>query len=165
MRVLWLVSVMISGVILVPSVSHASHQQGSGGPYDFVIGHTKRAVVAGSPETVDASVSAHQDPNQGEAHGEFTYKSSVFHYTGDVLCVLVDGNDASIELRVRQAHDPFYEGKYQTVFFRDRGHPENGQSVDWWTTGAFTAAPVGCTRLLPATRFSISGNLTVHDAA
>ena len=166
MRAQWLVSIMISGVILVPSMSHASHQQGAGSPYDFVIGHTKRAFVDGGPPAADASVSAHQDPQEGEAHGEYTYKDiNGFQYTGDVLCVFVDGNDASIELRVRHAHNAAFEGMYQTVFFTDGGHPEEGQSLDFWSPGAFTLAPVGCTRVLPARRISISGNLTVHDAA
>lgn len=55
-----------------------------------------------------------------------------FAFEGEVTCLLVEGNQASLKYIIEEAQgsgEPF-EGQLVQIFIEDNGHPEGGKPVD-----------------------------------
>jgi hypothetical protein len=117
-------------VLGIPAVAPATHS-GSGGPgHDFANGGGSNGFfqiafeARSGPEGEDpkGSVSARSRPNGG-----FPVP---FRFGGEVTCLRVDGNRASIKYRFDHADNPLLVGGGIQIFVEDNGQPKNGQTVD-----------------------------------
>jgi len=113
------------------------------------------------------------DP-RGFFHARGTFVGMPFAQQGEVTCLNVQGNRASVKYRFRRATgatEPFEGGGVQ-FFVEDNGEPRGGEPVDATTfdppqpEGVFDAAADACDdpRARVYDRID-SGNLSVRDAA
>ncbi len=125
----------------------------------FQIGLVAQSAADGSDPT--GFVSARQRPNGG-----FPIP---FRFGGEVTCLEVEGNRASIKYRFDHADPPEFEGGGIQIFVEDNGDPVGGQSVDqtgfFFPDTAATFVPSVCAHpdLGPYTPAE-DGNIVVHDA-
>jgi hypothetical protein len=164
-----------------PGVAEASHNGQTGGARDFAVGAGSSEFALGAIGEARFSLSASSDPLGGDPKGYVTASGDPdgigpmepFTTRGEVTCLLVDGNRASIKWRLEQATgsaEPFEGGGVQS-FVEDNGSPRQGEPVD----RAATSLPQ------PAEVFDLAadecqsphgqpydplerGNLVVHDA-
>jgi len=144
-------------------------------PHDFAGGsasNTQNGV------TGRISFAAFSDPLGADPRGFFhargTFVGMPFAQQGEVTCLNVQGNRASVKYRFRRATgatEPFEGGGVQ-FFVEDNGEPRGGEPVDATTfdppqpEGVFDAAADACDdpRARVYDRID-SGNLSVRDAA
>ena len=126
-------SALVAAVALLALPGSAA---AAGGPRDFAVGAAHN--VFGH-----ISLSAHSGAGGEDARGHVQARSkpgspAPFKFGGDVTCLRVEGNRASIFYEFDQAEpDPFQGGGIQ-IFVEDNGNPVRGQTVD----GTATLAPV-----------------------
>lgn len=170
MRRILTAAVCTIGVLAAPAAVEAGH--GGQVPHDFAVGGgTNGFFQLGFAAQSDADgtdprgyVSARSRPNGG-----FPVP---FRFGGEVTCLLVEGNRASIKYRFDHADNPALVGGGIQIFVEDNGEPEDGQSVDTTafrpplTQPAFEASdPSRCEPPDSAVYTPTeSGNVVVHDA-
>ncbi|HYF47179.1 MAG TPA: hypothetical protein VD926_13285 [Acidimicrobiales bacterium] len=157
---------LVGASVVFGATAGATHSHNDGGPHEFVVGHLKRGVFSGST-LVDGSVSAHRQ-SDGSAQGHFEIRNTAgVHYGGEVNCLNVVGDNATIEIQVTHHTTDALEGTFQRVVFSDRGNPggpNRGDSPDFFSPGPFTPTAQGCRGVAPISGPGLQGNITVHDA-
>jgi hypothetical protein len=164
--------------LAAPGAAAASHAGPGDSPRDFAIG-------GGTNGPFQIGLSAHSDPGGANPSGYVSARSRPqsddpvpggfpvpFRFGGEVTCLLVHGNQASIKYRFDHADDPNLVGGGIQIFVKDLGEPAGGQSVDQtaflppMNEEAFGASkPEECVPPeLGAYTPSKSGNIVVHEA-
>jgi len=177
-----LVSALAAGAVLLPTVpAIASHggERAVGPPHDFAVGAAKNT-FPGTEGPVQVALSARDrggDPrgyvrSRGDSDGDLPADDG-FTLQGEVTCVRVEGDRASIKYRFERATGSLeqFEGGGIQIFVEDNGEPGRGvpdaNAFDPpQPEGVFQTNERVCDD--PSTRFTYdpieSGNLTVHDA-
>ncbi len=167
-----LASALVVG--LVPATASASHSHAGGGAGDFAVGGANN-----TSGFFQIGLSGHSGPAGEDPKGHVSARSRPqggfpvpFRFGGEVTCLRVDGNRASIKYRFDQSEDPTFVGGGVQIFVEDNGEPRSGQPVDAasfrvpLTRALFEASgPEACEDPNTGTYSPIdSGNFTVHDA-
>ena len=138
-------------------------------PGDSVIGSGK---LPSTPSGCvnDLTVVAHSGPNGGNPGGSLSYDDNecARYFIGDVSCLRVEGNRASIVAEFRQNEaDERFAGL--VVFYEDNGPPVNGTPADFQQNRRLTSSQLakqqakGCPAPIhPVTRLT-QGNLKIRD--
>jgi hypothetical protein len=170
MRRILATTICAAGVFAVPVSVDAGH--GGDVPHDFAtgggtngsfqIGFSAQSAADGSDPS--GFVSARSRPDGG-----FPIP---FRFGGEVTCLHVDGNRASIKYRFDHADNPGLVGGGIQIFVEDNGEPQDGQSVDktgflppmtrevWEASQPSVCVPPQAGNYSP----SEDGDITVHDA-
>jgi hypothetical protein len=161
----------------VTGVATASHQGDAGGPREFAVGSGKNTFPGGGPAHL--MVSAHGGPQAVTGHvramgdGDGAGPLEAFKLEGEVTCLRVEGNRASVKYRFKHATGflaPFEGGGVQ-IFLENNGEPGSAGQPD--ATAFDLPQPRGVFQLTerdcddPRLRVYDpidSGNFTVHDA-
>ena len=116
--------------LAAPGAAAGSHAGPGGSPRDFAVG-------GGTNGPFQIGLSAHSDPGGANPRGYVSARSrpqggfpAPFRFGGEVTCLLVHGNQASIKYRFDHADNPLLVGGGIQIFVEDRGQPTGGQSVD-----------------------------------
>jgi hypothetical protein len=151
------------GALLAPSVAAAAGDYAIGGGTNgfFEIGLSAHSGPAG--EDPGGFVSARSRPNGGWP--------APFRFGGEVTCLTVRDNRASIKYRFDHTDNPLIQDGGIQIFVKDNGEPENGQSVDQtafegpMNQAAFEATVPSFCPDPPLVGYtpSESGNIVVHD--
>ena len=169
--------------VLVPAEASASHSRSAEGKRDLAVGAGSSEFALGAIGQAGFSVGATSDPFGGEPVGYVTSRGDPdgigpmepFTAKGEITCLRVEGNRASIKWRLNEATGsaaPFEGGGVQS-FLEDNGEPRFGQPLD---RAAIDPPQPAATFDLnadqcedPSTRPTYdpleSGNITIHDAA
>ena len=170
MRRVLAMSVCAASVLAAPASVDAGHggdvghdfATGGGTNGSFQIGLSAQSAADGSDPS--GFVSARSRPEGG-----FPVP---FRFGGEVTCLAVDGNRASIKYRFYHADDPLLVGGGIQIFVEDNGVPEDGHSVDQtgflppMTQAAFEASQPSVCVPPQAGNYAPSedGDIVVHDA-
>ena len=146
-------------------VAGATHSDGQGPNKDFVTGTGQFL-----PETLDLEihVNAMSGPSGEDPKGHFFVRQAEvldIDFRGEVTCLRVDGNRATIggEITQARAGDEILEGRGILLFVEDNGEGSN-DSLDRANVRITGSPPRTCPPpTLPPPRFE-KGNYTVHDA-
>ena len=167
---------------LIPATAEASHAGSGDGGRDFAVGAGTNEFALGTVGIASFTLSAHSEPFGQRPAGYVTSRGDPdgigplepFTAKGEVTCLRVEGNRASIKWRFEEATgsaEPLEGGGVQS-FVEDNGPPRGGQPAD----GAAIDPPQ------PAATFGSNadrcddpqsrpphdrlnrGNVTVHDA-
>jgi hypothetical protein len=170
MRRVLVATICATGVFAAPVSVNANHggdvghdfATGGGTNGFFQLGFSAQSAADGSDPT--GFVSARSRPDGG-----FPVP---FRFGGEVTCLAVDGNRASIKYRFDYADNPaLVDGGIQ-IFVEDNGQPEDGQAVDQtgflppMTREAFEASQPNVCVPPSAGNYTPSeeGDIVVHDA-
>ena len=169
--------------LIVPTGAGASHGDAGGGQRDFAVGAGSSELLLGAVGEASFTLSASSDPFGARPAGYVTSRGDPdgrgpvepFTARGEVTCLRVDGNRASIKWRFEDAGGtaaPLQGGGVQS-FVEDNGEPRFGQPVDRalidppQPAATFEANAYECED--PDSRATYDrleqGNVTVHDAA
>ena len=156
-----------------PAFAGATHSEQPGPNHDFAAG-------GGSNGFFQIGLSAQSGPAGENPRGYVSARSRPdggfpvpFRFGGEVTCLRVEGNRASIKYRFDHADNPLIVDGGIQIYVEDNGEPENGQSVDRTAfepplnQAAFEASqPSVCGDPdLAAYTPGESGNVVVHDAS
>ncbi len=152
---------LLLSLALGVSVASATHSNGEGPNHDFAQG-TGRATFFGGVEQL-LHVNARSGPLGQNPQGFVFVKSEdptgrlTFNVRGEVVCLNVVGNIATLEFRITQSDTPFLpEGSPLGIIIQDNGEPAGQDS--------FSAYPEGCPNPLEQPPNAHQGNFVVHDA-
>jgi hypothetical protein len=159
--------------LCIPASAMASHGPTPGPKHDFAAG-------GGSNGFFQIGLSAQSGPEGENPRGYVSARSRPnggfpvpFRFGGEVTCLRVDGNRASIKYRFDHADNPLIVGGGIQIFVEDNGEPEDGQTADQTAfeppmpPPLFDASqPSVCSDPnLAAYTPGETGNLVVHDAS
>ena len=159
-------------LVLAPAAS-ASHGS-SRSPRDFAVGGANNTLGF-----FQIGISAHSGPAGEDPDGHVSARSRPqggfpipFRFGGEVTCLRVEGNRATIKYRFDQSDSPALEGGGVQIFVEDNGEPRSGGPRD----GAAPGPPL-TRELFEAAQPNVyqdantavynpidSGNFVVHDA-
>ena len=153
---------LILGILLalacMPAVAGATHASGTSPDEDKVTGSTKFIL----PEA-HVRIEAHSDANGQNPRGSFYLEQDPYSFGGEITCLTVSGNKATIGGRVDRSRpgDPLVgSGWFQEV--EDNGEP--GDMDRSLTTLTATAPTICPTPTVSALVTAEQGNYVVHDA-
>lgn len=169
--------------LLAPMGASASHEHSTAGQRDFAVGAGSSELALGAVGEASFTLSASSGPFGARPAGYVTSHGDPdgagplepFTARGEVTCLRVDGNRASIKWRFESATGTAaaLEGGGVQSFVEDNGEPRLGQPVDRalidppQPAATFEANAHQCED--PDTRVTYDrleqGNVTVHDAA
>jgi hypothetical protein len=170
MRRVLAATICAAGVLAGPASVDADH--GGNVPHDFAvgggtngffqIGFSAQSAADGSDPT--GFVSARSRPNGGWP--------VPFRFGGEVTCLDVEGNQASIKYRFDHADNPALVGGGIQIFVQDNGQPQDGDSSDLtgflapMNEAAFEASRPSYCVPPEAGNYTPSeeGDIVVHDA-
>ena len=150
----------------VPAIADATHGAGTSPDQDKVTGSTK-FILPPNPFFTDAHVriEAHSGPAGEDPRGQFYLEEDPLSFGGEVTCLTVSGNKATIGGRVDRSRPGFPvvgSGWLQEV--EDNGEP--GDMDRSRTTPFLAQAPDFCPTPTATTLITAEqGNYVVHDAA
>jgi hypothetical protein len=166
-------AILGAAALALPAAAVASHGGNAGGPRDFTTGSAGNE----TPFPSHIEFAAYDDPVTGHfrARGDLDGDGPMepFAFEGEITCVRVEGNRASLKYRFKHAEGSgaIFERGGVEVFIEDNGEPSDGESVDRSTfrfpesAATFNATATFCEDPDLALYDPIeSGNLTVHDA-
>ena len=109
----------------------ASHEPGAAGERDFAVGAARNMLLEVSPFPADLRLAAHgiDADVTGHAVGSGVFPpGGAFHVEGEVTCLRVVGNRATIKYRFKTTHGPGAPppGWGVQVFVEDNGEPGGG---------------------------------------
>ena len=170
------------GLGLLAPVATATHQGLAGGERDFAVGAGSSEFALGAVGEARFSLSATGEPAGTHPQGYVTSKGDPdgagpmkpFTAAGEITCLRVEGNRASIKWRLERATgsaEPFEGGGVQS-FLEDNGEPRRGEPLDRALIDppqpAATFAVNASTCDEPNSRATYDrleqGDVTVHDA-
>ena len=169
--------------LLAPGGAVASHNGTGGGARDFAVGSGSSEFSLGVIGEASFALSATSDPGGADPAGYVVSRGDPdgvgpmepFTASGEVTCLWVDGNRATVKWRLERATGsaaPFEGGGVQS-FLEDNGSPRFGQPVDRGATDlpqpAAIFRPTADECESPDNREAAydrleRGNVTVHDA-
>ena len=128
------------GLGLIAPTALASHEGSSGGKRDFAVGAGSSEFALGAIGQARFALSATSDPAGARPAGYVTSRGDPdglgpmepFTATGEITCLRVEGNRASIKWRLERATgsaEPFEGGGVQS-FVEDNGEPRRGEPLD-----------------------------------
>jgi hypothetical protein len=169
--------------LLAPGGSVASHNGGAAGERDFAVGSGSSEFSLGLIGEASFAISATSDPTAADPAGYVTSRGDPdgagpmepFTAQGEVTCLRVEGNRASVKWRLERATGSAaaFEGGGVQSFLEDNGSPRFGEPVDRAATDLPQPAPafepVADQCEDPDDREAAydrleRGNVTVHDA-
>ncbi len=164
-RLLLTMSLALVVALAVSGVASATHSNGKGPDKDLVSGTGQFL-----PDTLDLEihVNAQSGPSGEDAKGRFFVRrgdDTDLDFRGEVTCLHVDGNRATVGGRITQARagDESLEGRGIVLFIEDNG--EGSNNPDDESDGFFTPTPP---QTCPPPTFGTApfekGNYIVHDA-
>jgi len=162
---------LLLGALALPATTWAGASN-SNAPGDFVVGGGENNPPEPAPVNHFA-VNGHSDSDGsnpfGEAHFIDTVNKPVRRFNGEVVCVNVNGNRATIVFQFRNTLNqpaPLQDG-WDIMFVEDNGDPVGGQSPDFVANDLHPSTdPVADCRTAPFRRAAnplTSGNVQVHD--
>lgn len=147
--------------LMVPMVASASHSPGEGPDSDKVNGTVEDLF----PSTLH--VNAISDPDGTNARGHLWYTADaagfVFDEAGDVTCLRVQGNNATIGMRIDRSKLPGFPGEGNGFLFYVSDYGEPGD-MDSHLDVPMTVPPTICPNPITFAYPQKSGNFVVHDA-
>jgi hypothetical protein len=155
---------LIFSVGLAVSAANATHSNGEGPNHDFVQGTGKATFIGGLAQQLH--VNAWSGPLGQNPQGFVFIKSEgesgslTFNGRGEVQCLNVFGNRATLAFRITQSDNPnlLPEGLVLGIIIQDNGEPA-GQ--DSFISSGTTGCPID---LAPIPPNADRGNFVVHDA-
>lgn len=161
-------AVAAAGALVVSGV--AAGTAVGGGSYDSVSGAVKRTAI-NNPEEWHFVVSAQDGPNGPTGHYTAQYsKGKQKHgYSGKVTCVRVEGNLATVGIRITKVdgpgNDPAVQvGAGEVIRIADHGNPSSGGATDAISGGAFSETPpTTCPPPVDPGVPYVSGNVVAKD--
>lgn len=136
---------------------------GASGSGDYVSGGLGYITEGG--ECCTNTVSAHSDPQGGNPHGYFTSHVRNSYIDGEVTCLNVSGNRATIGIRITHSSIDAFEGRGEFISFEDNGNPVGGTPVDGSQGSAILPVPpTVCPPPPPAGYVQQQGNIIVNDS-
>lgn len=174
-RIILFAAVLVAATF-VPVVATASADDGSPNQ-DYVVGGGQNNPANGVINHF--AIAAHSDPNGDNPFGQGLFVDTasgppIHAFMGDVVCLRVDGNRASVLLAVDHGlnQPPALDDGGDLMFFEDNGGPVNGQSPDRMINQRLNAAQLqaqetaGCPapKAISPDRTLSAGNIVVHDA-
>jgi hypothetical protein len=118
------------------------------------------------PEGLHTAISAHNGPNGPS--GQVTSRIGDDTAHGRVVCLLVDGNQANVEVQVTRSTNPDMgePGQFANLSFIDGGPPRFGQPADMVAGIGPHDQPIGCGNSTDYFPFVLaSGNIVVSDGS
>jgi hypothetical protein len=170
MRRVLATTICAAGVLAIPASVDATH--GGDVPHDFATG-------GGTNGSFQLAFSAQSAADGSDPTGFVSARSRPeggfpvpFRFGGEVTCLAVDGNRASIKYRFDHADNPALVNGGIQIFVEDNGEPEDGQTLDRtgflppMTQAAFEASQPSVCVPPQAGNYEPSeeGNIVVHDA-
>ncbi|HEX8075138.1 MAG TPA: hypothetical protein VF545_09170, partial [Thermoleophilaceae bacterium] len=108
-------------------------QAGADSPRDYVAGSARNTFEpGGGPNHLSVAAHGFEADVTGHVRGTGDLGLGEFRVEGEVTCIRVEGNKASVKYRFKHAQRPGAppQGGGVEVFFEDNGDPANGQAVD-----------------------------------
>jgi hypothetical protein len=149
--------------LLVPMAASATHSPGNGPDMDKVDGTVEDLF----PSTLH--VNATSDPDGANPSGHLWYRadassfSPVFDEVGEVTCLNVLGNDATIGMRIDRSKAPGFPGVGNGFLFYVSDYGEPGDLDSHLDIPTLTP-PTTCPTPVPFAFPQKNGNFVVHDA-
>ena len=171
-----LLAAVLAAATFAPAVATASADDGSANQ-DYVVGGGQNNPANGP--TNHFAISAHSDANGDNPFGQGLFVDTasgppIHAFMGDVVCVRVDGNRASVLLAIDHSlnQPAALDDGGDLMFFEDNGDPVNGQSPDLMINQRLNATQLqaqeaaGCPapKAISPDRTLSAGNIVVHDA-
>lgn len=119
---------VLCAALLAAAPAGASHQQGGGGPRDFAVGSARNTFFPqGTPSSLQVSAHGSGADAKGHARGSGIFVEALgpFTVSGEVTCLRVEGNRATIKYRFKKTEGNVPQGGAQ-VFVEDNGPPGGG---------------------------------------
>jgi hypothetical protein len=109
----------------------ASHEAGTGADHDFAVGAARNTLLEVTPFPADLRLAAHAFSGgvSGHAVGSGVFPpGGAFHVEGEVTCLRVVGNRATVKYRFKTTRGPGAPppGWGVQVFIEDNGEPSGG---------------------------------------
>jgi hypothetical protein len=164
-------AICTAAALAVATPAHAGH--GGGSPHDFAAG-------GGTNGFFQLGLAARSAPDGSDPRGYVSARSRPnggfpvpFRFGGEVTCLRVEGNRASIKYRFDHANNPALVGGGIQIFVEDNGEPRDGRTPDATafraplTQPAFEASDPSRCEPPSAAVYTTGedGNFVVHDAA
>jgi hypothetical protein len=155
-----LLAAALAGLLLAVT---ASAGDAVGGPTQDIVSGTARHLGADAPfPVIQVHVNAFADATGFNPEGNLSVDAEGIHsYRGEVTCMSVSGNQATIGIEIVKSSDPALIGKGELWSVVDNGSPGDSDRIAGYPITA--APPVVC----PALSFNVpvvSGNYVIHDA-
>jgi hypothetical protein len=152
----------LAGLLLLAVTAPAGHA--AGGPSQDSVTGTARHLGADPPfPVIQVHVNAFRDATGLNPRGRLSVKAEGIHtYTGEVACLSVIGNQATIGIVIVKSSDPALIGHGELWSVVDNGSPGDLDRIAGFEITP--TPPVVC----PPLFFNVpvvSGNYVVHDAA
>lgn len=147
--------------LMVPMAASATHSPGEGPNSDKVDGTVEDLF----PSTLH--VNAISDPDGSNARGHLWYTADASGFTfeeaGEVTCLSVQGNNATIGMRIDRSKLPGFPGEGNGFLFYVSDYGEPGD-MDSHLDVPLTTPPTTCPTPIVFAYPQKSGNFVVHDA-
>jgi hypothetical protein len=154
-------ALMLALCLIVPASAIATHSPGNGPDSDKVDGTVEDLF----PSTLH--VNAISNPDGTDARGQLWYTdenpAALADVAGEVTCLNVVGNMASIGMRIDRSKLPGFPGEGNGMLFMVTDNGEPGD-MDTHLDFYLTAPPTTCPTPFPFPFPHKSGNFIVHDA-
>lgn len=163
-RVLLLLGLATSSLALMAAPVSATHSPGGGPNYDKANGTVEDVF----PSTLH--VNAISDANGANPRGHLWYEagapSFMVEVAGEVTCLRVVGNLATVGMRIERSKLPGFPGEGNGFLFivQDFGEPGDGIPPDSHLDIPTAVPPTSCPSPVIFTFGHRSGNYVVHDA-
>lgn len=152
--------------LVVSGSATATHSPGNGPDYDKVDGTVEDIF----PSTLH--VNAISNPDGTDARGKLWYSANnpgfpfVVEVAGEVTCLRVAGNNATIGMRIDRSKLPGFPGEGNGFIFyvSDYGEPGAGPLPDSHLDVPTAVPPVVCPAPISFVFAQDHGNFVVHDA-
>jgi hypothetical protein len=162
---------VVIALLVTAGSAAATHSNGKGPRHDLVAGTgaIDTPVTPFGPIFVKLHVNAKSGPGGEDPRGKLVFRGNpppfgAVDIHGDITCVNVSGNQATVGFVVTKSRAGFPVGIFGEFSIVDSGEPGTADTFEGRPTGGTGQLPSTCELFQPRPQPITQGNFIVHDA-